>query len=39
MANQEKHPAREFLYDVSVFAVVLGGLVLLGAGLEHAGNT
>jgi hypothetical protein len=36
MAEQQRHPALEFLYDVTVLVVVLGGLAILGAGLEES---
>jgi hypothetical protein len=33
MAEQQRHPAIEFLYDITVLVVVLGGIAVLGAGL------
>jgi hypothetical protein len=32
--NYEKHPVTEAIYDFGVFALLLGGIAVLGAGLE-----
>jgi hypothetical protein len=35
MAQREQHPIREALKDFGTLAILLGGIALLGLGIEH----
>jgi hypothetical protein len=35
MAEQRSHPIREALLDVGALFIFIGGIALIGAGVEH----
>jgi len=36
MSEQRNHPIRETLLDVGALLILIGGIALIGAGVEHA---